>query len=119
MYSVPEVSQWLAVVLYINEPFFLLLNQKASEPLQCLARVSTPKRKYGNAVTHALDWNNRPFPSCFEPHYESEAKCKGFLMKISFHSYANKTNFHLKSFALSLAFIMRFTGTRNSNYYLK
>ena len=26
-------------------------------------------------------------------------------MKISFHSYANKTNFHMKRFALSLAFI--------------
>ena len=33
-------------------------------------------------------------------------------MKISFHSYANKTNFHMKSFALSLAFIVRFTATR-------
>ena len=55
---------------------------------------------------------NRPFPSCFEPHYESEAKCKVFIMKISFHSHANKTNFHVKSFALSLAFIMRFTTTR-------
>ena len=55
---------------------------------------------------------NRPFPSCFEPHYESEAKCKVFVMKISFHSYANKTNFHLRSFALSLAFIVRFTATR-------
>ena len=55
---------------------------------------------------------NRPFPSCFEPHYESEAKCKVFIMKISFHSYANRTNFHMNSFALSLAFIMRFTATR-------
>ena len=44
---------------------------------------------------------NRPFPSCFEPHYESEAKCKVFFfMKISSHSYANKTNF-----------IVRFTAT--------
>ena len=33
-------------------------------------------------------------------------------MKISFHSYANKTNFHMKTFALSLAFIVRFTATR-------
>ena len=55
---------------------------------------------------------NRPFPSCFEPHYESEAKCKVFVMKISFHSSCNKTNFHVKSFALSLAFIVRFTATR-------
>ena len=33
-------------------------------------------------------------------------------MKITFHSYANKTNFHMKSFALSLAFIVRFLATR-------
>ena len=32
-------------------------------------------------------------------------------MKIGFHSNANKTNFHMKRFALSLAFIMRFTAT--------
>ena len=55
----------------------------------------------------------RPFPSCFEPHYESEQKCKVFIMKISFHSYAKKTHMlHMKSFALSLAFITRFTATR-------
>ena len=52
---------------------------------------------------------NRPFPSCFEPHYESDAECKGFVAKISFHSYANKTTFHMKSFALSLFFIVRLT----------
>ena len=55
---------------------------------------------------------NRPFPSSFEPHYKSEAKCKVFIMEISFHSYANETNFHVESFALSLAFIMRFTATQ-------
>ena len=55
---------------------------------------------------------NRPFPSCFEPHYESEAKCKVFVKEISFHSYANKTNFHMNSFAFSLACIVRFTATR-------
>ena len=26
----------------------------------------------------------RPFPHCLEPHYESEAKCKAFHVKISF-----------------------------------
>ena len=34
------------------------------------------------------------------------------ITKITFHSYANKTNFHIKSFALSLAFIIRFKATR-------
>ena len=28
---------------------------------------------------------NGPFPSCSETHYESEALCKVFIMKISFH----------------------------------
>ena len=54
-----------------------------------------------------LSMVNGPFPSCFEPHYESEVKCKVFIMKISFHSHSNKTNFRVKSAALSLAFIMR------------
>ena len=53
----------------------------------------------------------RPFPRFCEPH-ESEAKCKDFVMKVSFHSYANKPNFHMLSFARSLAFIVRFTATR-------
>ena len=43
------------------------------------------------------------------PHYESEAKGKVFVMKISCDSYVNKTKFDMKSFAPSLAFIMRFT----------
>ena len=38
--------------------------------------------------------------------------CIVLIMKISFHSYANKTNFHMKSFALSLAFVMRFKVTQ-------
>ena len=37
----------------------------------------------------------------FEPHYESEASCTVYIMKISFHANASKTNFHVKSFAPS------------------
>ena len=55
---------------------------------------------------------NTPFPSCCEPHYESEAKCKPFNSKISFHLFANNTNFQIKNGALSLALIMRFKATR-------
>ena len=55
---------------------------------------------------------NRPFQSCFEPHYESEAKCKVYIMQISFHSYANKTYFHMNNFVLSFAFITKLTATR-------
>ena len=33
-------------------------------------------------------------------------------MKIGFHSYVNKTNFHMKSFTLLASLITRFTATR-------
>ena len=53
--------------------------------------------------------NNRPFSSCFKSHYESEASCTVFIMNISFHSYANKTIFHMKT--LHLTFVMRLKAT--------
>ena len=34
---------------------------------------------------HFLKVLNRPFPSCCEPHYDSEAKYKVFHVKISFY----------------------------------
>ena len=45
-------------------------------------------------------------------HNESEAKCTAFVMKTWFHSYANKTHFHTKSFTLSLVFVIRFKATQ-------
>ena len=36
------------------------------------------------------------------PLFQSEASCKTFHMKMSFHSHADKTHFHMKSFARSL-----------------
>ena len=41
--------------------------------------------------------SNRPFPSCFEPYYESEAKCKAINVKINY--------------VRPLAFIIRFNAT--------
>ena len=39
-------------------------------------------------------------------------------MKISFHSYANVTGYHIKSIALSHAFVMRFEATRKWTIFL-
>ena len=57
---------------------------------------------------------NRQFLSSFEPHYESEAKWKAFMTKTSFNSFANKTNFHVKRYSLSLSFEMRFKGIEDT-----
>ena len=50
-------------------------------------------------------YRNRPFPSCSQPHYKSQVSCIVSILKISFHSYTNKTSFHMKSFAIGLASI--------------
>ena len=53
---------------------------------------------------------NRWFPSCISPLFQSESKCKAFHMEISFihmqilvHLHVNKTNFHMKGFAVGVA----------------
>ena len=46
---------------------------------------------------------NRPFPSCLVPLFESESWCIAFHMKMSFYSHADKTHFHMRSFARGLA----------------
>ena len=44
---------------------------------------------------------------------KARLSAKIFTVKISFHSHAKtKTNFHMKSFAFSLALITGFTATR-------
>ena len=57
---------------------------------------------------------NKSLLSCFEHRYESVSS-----RKLVFIHFATKTNFHMKSFALSLTFIMRFTATRKWNGLLK
>ena len=55
---------------------------------------------------------NRPFPSWSKPLFQSETKCKAIDMKMIIFSHANKTNFHVKGFALTLVLKVRVFGTR-------
>ena len=55
---------------------------------------------------------NRPFPSSKKFHFQNEAKCETFVVEMSFNYDANKTHFHNKGFALSLALKARLFGTR-------
>ena len=54
-----------------------------------------------------IDWGGigaltEPFPNCLTPLFQSKAYCKAIVMKMIFHSHANKTNFHWTGFALIL-----------------
>ena len=55
---------------------------------------------------------NRPFPSSKQSHFQNEAKCETFVVKMSFICIIIKNHFHINGFALSLALKVRFFGTR-------
>ena len=56
--------------------------------------------------------HNRPFPSSKKFHFQNEAKCEIFVVKMSFICIIIKNHFHINGFALSLALKVRFFGTR-------
>ena len=56
--------------------------------------------------------NNRPFPRSKKSHFQNEAKCETFVVKMSFTRMKIKTHFHINGFARSLALKVRFFGTR-------
>ena len=51
-------------------------------------------------------------PRCLVPLFQSESWCSAFHMKMSFHSHANKTHFHMKGCAPGLALKKRHQTTR-------
>ena len=55
---------------------------------------------------------NRPFPSSKKSHFQNEAKCETFVVKMSFICMIIKNNFHINGLALSLTLKVRFFRTR-------
>ena len=51
---------------------------------------------------------NRPLPSCLNPLFPSESKCKAIDMEMIFYSHANKIHFHNKGFAPGLVLKVKF-----------
>ena len=56
--------------------------------------------------------SNRPFPSSKKSHFQNEAKCETFVVKMSFICIIIENHFHINGFALSLVLKVRFFGTR-------
>ena len=62
---------------------------------------------------------NRPLPSSKNPHFQNEARCTTFLVKMSFISMRMKNDFHIKGWALNLVLKQRPGGTSEMAYYGK
>ena len=61
---------------------------------------------------------NRPFPSSKKSHFQNEAKCETFVVKMSFICMIIKNHFHINGFALSLALKVRLFRTRSEMAYV-
>ena len=59
---------------------------------------------------------NRPLPSSKNPHFQNEAKCTIFLVKMSFICTRMKNHCRIKSWALNLVLIQRPRGTSEMAY---
>ena len=55
---------------------------------------------------------NRPVPSSKNPHFQNEARCTTFLVKMSFICIRMKNDFHIKGWAPTLVLKHRPGGTR-------
>ena len=63
-------------------------------------------------VAGIVKLDNRPLPSSKNPHFQNEAKCTTFLVKMSFTYMRMKNHFHIKGWTLNLVLIQRPGATR-------
>ena len=56
--------------------------------------------------------NNRPLPSSTNPHFQNEARCTTFLVKMSFICMRMKNDFHINGWAPTLVLKQRAGGTQ-------
>ena len=70
-----------------------------------------PKKKLGRVTLNHLKNYCQRSQSSKNPHFQNEAKCTTFLVKISFICM-RINHFHINAFALSLALKQRLRGTR-------
>ena len=71
--------------------------------LGCLWYMKSPQRLY----------DKRPLPSSRNPHFQTEAKCTAFLVKMSFVWMRMKNHIHIKGRVLNLVWIQRPGELRN------
>ena len=62
---------------------------------------------------------NRPLPSSKNPHFQNEAKCATFLVKMNLICMRMKSDFHIKGWAPTLVLKQRPGGTRKWTFTAK
>ena len=86
------------------------MSQSKFEANACIGRLA-----WKSALANQIRINhetNRPLLSSNNPHFQNEARCKIFLVKMSFICMRKKNDFHINGWAPILVLKQRPTGTR-------
>ena len=95
-----------------SKPIMPIVWGKNVYPGQTKTHASLPSCKQLDLRITWMTTLNRPLPSSKNSHFQNEAKCTTFLVKMSFICMRKKNHFHIKGWALNLVFIQRPGGTR-------
>ena len=85
--------------------------KKSNQRFCYFTSTSTWTRFFKNEKRE-VSTRNKPLPSFKNPHFQNEAKCTTFLVKMSLICIRMKNHFHIKGWALNLVLIQRPGGTR-------
>ena len=122
---------WLTTLLVVQEEVSLLYNDLSinsppvserikMEAIRKLSNFNFQRTKPCTRIISSI-WHlfshfsraiNRPLPSSKNPHFQNEARCTTFLVKMSFICMRMKNGFHIKGWAPTLVLKQRPGGTR-------
>ena len=113
---------WIPIVNGISDSLSCILDSNAQNPdstsknfpdYGIRIRLHIAKRYQHRSIN--LLWTstwNRTLPSSKNPHFQNEARCTTFLVKMSFICMRMKNDFHIKGWAPTLVLKQRPGGTR-------
>ena len=115
VFSYPIIMLLLLCVISVSTFCYLLESTiifERKENMQGVQSCFIPSFKQITNDGLSFCFSNRPLPSSKNPHFQNEARCTTFLVKMSFICMRTKNHFHIKDWGLNLVLIQRPGGTR-------
>ena len=104
-----DATTWLRSLLSKVFHFLLVKRVKCSAILHSLPKQHNLVPRSSRLT---VQFSVRPLPSSKNPHFQNEARCTTFLVKMSFICMRMKNDFHIKGWAPTLFLKQRPGGTR-------
>ena len=110
-----DATTWLRSLLSKVFHFLLVKRVKCSAILYSLPKQHNLVHRSSRLTVQFS--GNRPLPSSKNPHFQNEARCTTFPVKMSFICMRMKNDFHIKGWASTLVLKQRPRGKSEMAYY--